>query len=101
MAYIPCEGSIYHHPQIFENLAEDIVEIKDKYNGPISLIGDINARTGLLPDTTEFEAQALRPIHTGIQCLANFVCGHTKSADTAAMLSKRRCLVSLPSAEAR
>ena len=48
--YIPCEGSKYHHSDIFGDLTSDIKYIKDKYEMPLMLVGDFNSRTGTLND---------------------------------------------------
>ena len=48
--YLPCEGSIHYSQEVFDNLCTDIVNIKSKYDAPLCLLGDFNARTGLLDD---------------------------------------------------
>lgn len=48
--YLPCEGSIYHSIEVFDCLVQDIINIKSKFNAPFCLVGDFNARTGLLAD---------------------------------------------------
>ena len=51
--YVPHEGSKYHENTIFDDIANDCIFLKAKYNAPICLIGDFNARTGLLKDFVE------------------------------------------------
>ena len=53
--YLPHEGSKYHSDAIFENLQDDILMIKLRYNLPVCLMGDSNARTGLCDDFIHFD----------------------------------------------
>ena len=46
--YLPCEGSIYHHHDIFSDIAQYLITLKSDFDIPVCLIGDFNARTGLL-----------------------------------------------------
>ena len=55
--YIPHEASKYHDSDLFDELAEDIVNIKSKYDAPICMIGDFNSRTGNLDDFIILEEQ--------------------------------------------
>ena len=48
--YLPCEGSIHYSHEVFDDLCNDIVDIKSKHNAPFCLLGDFNARTGMLDD---------------------------------------------------
>ena len=48
--YIPHEGSKYHNNSIYDNIAEDYINIKAMYDVPIILMGDYNSRTGNLDD---------------------------------------------------
>ena len=53
--YLPCEGSIYNHHDIFSDIAQDLITLKTDFNIPVCLIGDFNARTGLLDDFLHIE----------------------------------------------
>ena len=53
--YLPCEGSIHHSNEVFDNLVQDIIDIKSRYDAPFCLLGDFNARTGLLDDFLDVE----------------------------------------------
>ena len=55
--YLPCETSTFHQDEVFENLVNDIALIKSKHNAPICLLGDFNARTGILDDFVDFEQE--------------------------------------------
>ena len=55
--YIPHEASKYYNKELFDELAEDIINIKSKYDAPICLLGDFNSRTGTLDDFTVLEEQ--------------------------------------------
>ena len=46
--FIPCEGSICHHHDVFSDIAQDLITLKSEFDVPVCLIGDFNARTGLL-----------------------------------------------------
>ena len=60
VVYIPHDMSEYHHEDIFDHLANDIITIKAMHDVPIVLIGDFNARTGT---TSDFEQEF---IHNGL-----------------------------------
>jgi len=51
--YIPHENSVFHKPEIFDDLYNDIMTLSCTYNTSICLIGDFNSRTGNLPDFIE------------------------------------------------
>ena len=48
--YIPHEGSIHYEEDIFDHITEDIIHVCSVTMKPLILIGDFNARTGLLDD---------------------------------------------------
>ena len=48
--YLPHEASGYHHEDINELLADDIITIKATHDVPIILLGDFNSRIGLKSD---------------------------------------------------
>ena len=50
--YLPHEASDYYHEDIFEDLTDDIITIKAKYQ--VVLLGDFNSRVGLKNDV-EYE----------------------------------------------
>ena len=50
VVYLPHEGSIYHHNEVFDNLIFDIASLKSTYNLPFVLTGDFNSRTGITSD---------------------------------------------------
>lgn len=54
-AYIPCAASADSSENIFEEIFLDMVEIKSKYDAPIILMGDFNARTALIDDFLDLE----------------------------------------------
>ena len=39
LRYIPCEGSPYHHIDIFDHIAKDMINHKVRYNMPVILLG--------------------------------------------------------------
>ena len=53
--YVPCEGSKYFCNDAFDILESDIIELSCRYDSPVCLIGDFNARTGNVSDYLEFE----------------------------------------------
>ena len=53
--YVPHESSKYHDPELFEEIACAIVDVKRKFDLPICLVGDFNSRTGNLADFIEDE----------------------------------------------
>ena len=55
--YLPHEASDYHHEDIYEFLADDIITIKANLDVPIILLGDFNSRVGL---KTDFEYESER-----------------------------------------
>ena len=62
--YLPCEGTIHHSDEVFDNLVQDIIDIKGRYDAPFCLLGDFNARTGLLNDFLDVEDVLTN--HTGL-----------------------------------
>ena len=53
--YFLHEGSKYYSRDCFDNLGENLVDIKAKYNIPVLLIGDFNARTAKMNDFVTIE----------------------------------------------
>ena len=54
--YLPHEASDYHHEDIYELLADDIITIKSTHDVQIILLGDFNSRIGLKSDF-EYESE--------------------------------------------
>ena len=54
--YLPHEASDYHHEDIYEFLADDIITIKATLDVPIILLGNFNSRVGLKTDF-EYESE--------------------------------------------
>ena len=50
--YIPHETSDHYHENVFEDLADDVININAKYDAPIILLGDFNSRVSI---NTDFE----------------------------------------------
>ena len=48
--YLPCETSKHFSDETFGNLLSDLAHIEGRFNVPIIVCGDFNARTGLLLD---------------------------------------------------
>ena len=48
--YIPCDNSEYHSNTLFEDLFDDILSLNVRFNLPVLLVGDFNARTHSLND---------------------------------------------------
>ena len=48
--YLPHEMSVHYHDDIFDQLSDDIITIRAKYNVSIMLLGDFNFRVGLKSD---------------------------------------------------
>ena len=71
--YLPCEGSIYHHHDIFSDIARDLITLKSEFDVPVCLIGDFNARTGLLDDfyTLKMKSQILQVL---IEIITTLIC---------------------------
>ena len=44
---LPYEMSVYYHDDIFDQLTDDIITIRAKYNVSIMLLGDFYSRVGL------------------------------------------------------
>ena len=53
--YIPHEGSIYFDNEEFDSICSDIIMLKSKFDTPLCLTGDFNARTGKLSDYVTLE----------------------------------------------
>ena len=50
---------------MFDSWIQDVIDIKCRYNVPLCLIGDFNARTGVLPDYLEHETDVVTD-HIGL-----------------------------------
>ena len=48
--YAPHENSKHYEPSFYNELSEDIANIKGTYGLPIMIVGDLNSRTGVLND---------------------------------------------------
>ena len=55
--YIPSKGSIHHDPEHFEDIADDLINFKVNFDLPVILIGDLNSRTGTIPDVLDIEVE--------------------------------------------
>ena len=47
--YMPCENSKYWHQELFDSIEEEVTQHRYA-NENVFILGDFNARTGLLPD---------------------------------------------------
>ena len=57
--YIPCEASIFYRDNIYDLLAEDILDLTTEFRLPFILKGDFNSRCGTLTDTITYEKEVL------------------------------------------
>ena len=57
--YLPCEGSIHYSNEVFDNFVHDVIYIKSRFDLPLCLLGDFNARTGTLNDFLESKDKVL------------------------------------------
>ena len=55
-AYFPHEGSKYSEDGMFDDLLLDLTELNGRYELPVVLLGDFNARTGLVDDSIPSES---------------------------------------------
>ena len=53
--YLPHEMSEHYHGDIFDQLSDDIITIRAKYNVSIMLLDDFNSRVGLKSDAVYYE----------------------------------------------
>ena len=65
-SYIPGENSIYYDKDLFNSLSEDILLIKEQYDVPICIVGDLNSRTGTLDDFITIDDHVARSIDLDI-----------------------------------
>ena len=56
--YLPCEGSIHHSNEVFDNFVHDVIYIRSRFDLPFCFLGDFNARTGTLNDIFRFKRQS-------------------------------------------
>ena len=63
VTYLPGEGSTHYDEDMFDNLLEDLVTLKEQYDTPICIVGDFNSRTGNLDDFVTIEDHVLRTIN--------------------------------------
>ena len=55
VVYIPPENSKYYDISMFDDIATDLIMLKNVYNLPVCLLGDFNARTGAESELLEYE----------------------------------------------
>ena len=48
--YIPCESSRFYYQEVFDELENDIIDLRSRFGLPMCLFGDFNAHTGLQDD---------------------------------------------------
>ena len=58
--YLTCESSVYFYQEIFTDLESDLALINSNFNAYICLVGDFNARTGLLDDFLDFDESIVK-----------------------------------------
>ena len=57
--YLPGEDSKHKDNDMFDIIANDIFSLKNTFNLPICLIGDLNSRTGIIDDTFAIEQSVI------------------------------------------
>ena len=62
--YLPCESSNFHYQELFTDIEDDLLNIQTTLHAPVCLIGDFNARTGLLDDFLDLDQNVA--VYTGI-----------------------------------
>ena len=72
--YLPDEGSIHCHDEIYDNVASDVVAMNCMYDVPILLIGDFNSSTGIIEDFISIDDVVLQLATTcGIELAKNYI----------------------------
>ena len=67
--YLPGENSRHKDEGMFDQLAEDIFNLKQTYDLPIFMIGDWNSRTGTIDDILNFDQNLIS--NCGLEDIAN------------------------------
>ena len=60
--YIPHENSRHWHAELFDHLTEDMLLLSN-HDLPYIILGDLNSRTGNLPDFLDYEDEHCPSIH--------------------------------------
>ena len=72
IVYIPHENSRYFHQTIHDDILQDITEITMKYDVPIILMGDFNARTGKATDMVTIDESVILATDTDADLFDSF-----------------------------
>ena len=53
--YVPCENSRFYFNDVFQEIENDMLELKVRYDLPVCILGDFNAHTQLMNDFIDFD----------------------------------------------
>ena len=63
ITYLPGEISKHHDKEMYSNMLEDILKLKERYDVPICIVGDLNSRTGTLDDFVTIDDHVARSMN--------------------------------------
>ena len=55
VVHLPCENSRYYFNDVFQEIENDMLELKAWYDLPVCILGDFNAHTQLMNDLIDFD----------------------------------------------
>ena len=61
ITYLTGEISKHYDKEMFSNMLEDILKLKESYDVPICIVGDLNSRIGTLDDFVTIDDHVLDP----------------------------------------
>ena len=104
VVHLPCENSRYYFNDVFQEIENDMLELKAWYDLPVCILGDFNAHTQLMNDLIDFDHETAeltgcnllvesRALDTLSKC-PNFT-AHRYNQDTADVNKNGKQLISL------
>ena len=87
-AYLPGQESDHKDDEMYVPISEDIFKLRNTYNLPICIVGDLNSRTGELDDSFIIDQNVINSC--GLEDIAHdlFAISHTN--ETCSMFEKRK-----------
>ena len=87
-AYIPGQDSCHKDDEMYEAISEDISKLRNTYNLPLSIVGDLNARTGELDDSFILDQNMIN--YCELEDIAQDLFGISHTNEACSMFDKRK-----------
>ena len=87
-AYIPGQDSCHKDDEMYEAISKDIFRLRNTYNLPLSIVGDLNARTGELDDSFILDQNMIN--YCELEDIAQDLFGISHTNEARSMFDKRK-----------